>query len=74
MSTISLRVSDHENQLIQAYVAANNLNTSSFIRDLVIDKIEEDMSLDEARILKAQELLHKERVYDQAEVWKALGI
>ena len=54
MSTISLRVSDHENQLIQAYVAANNLNTSSFIRDLVIDKIEEDMSLDEARILKAQ--------------------
>ena len=43
----------HENQLIQAYVAANNLNTSSFIRDLVIDKIEEDMSLDEARILKS---------------------
>lgn len=74
MSTISLRVSDEENKLIQNYVAANNLNLSSFIRSLVLDKIEEDMKLDEDRILRARALLKKEKIYDHTEVWKELGI
>lgn len=74
MSTISLRVSDDENKLIQSYVAANNLNLSSFIRDLVLDKIEDDMKLDEERILKARELAKKEKVYDHTEVWQELGV
>jgi hypothetical protein len=74
MSTISLRVSDEENKLIQNYVAANNLNLSSFIRSLVLDKIEEDMKLDEDRILRARALLKKEKTYDHTEVWKELGI
>ena len=74
MSTISLRVSDEENKLIQNYVAANNLNLSSFIRSLVLDKIEEDMKLDEDRILRALALLKKEKTYDHTEVWKELGI
>ena len=74
MSTISLRVSDEENKLIQNYVSANNLNLSSFIRNLVLDKIEEDMKLDEDRILRAHALMEKEKVYDHTEVWKELGI
>ena len=74
MSTISLRVSDEENKLIQAYVTANNLNLSSFIRDVVLEKIEDDMRLDEARILKARELMKKEKVYDHEDVWKELGV
>ena len=41
---------------------------SSFIRDLVLDQLEEDGELEEARILKALELSHKERVYDLEEV------
>ena len=57
MSTISLRVSDEENKLIQNYVSANNLNLSSFIRNLVLDKIEEDMKMDEDRILRARALM-----------------
>ena len=57
MSTISLRVSDEENKLIQNYVSANNLNLSSFIRNLVLAKIEEDMKLDEGRILRARALM-----------------
>ena len=72
MSTISLRVSDEENKLIQNYVSANNLNLSSFI--LVLDKIEEDMKLDEDRILRARALMEKEKIYDHTEVWKELGI
>lgn len=74
MGTISLRVSDDENKLIQSYVSANNLNLSSFIRNLVLDKIEDDMRLDESRILRAREFLKKEKMYDHTEVWKELGI
>lgn len=74
MSTISLRVSDEENKLIQNYVSANNLNLSSFIRNLVLDKIEEDMKLDEDRILRARALMEKEKIYDHTKVWKELGI
>ena len=74
MSTISLRVNDYENNLIQNYVAANNLNLSAFVRNLILDKIEEDMSMDEARILRAKELIEKEKVYDHEEAWKKLGV
>ena len=74
MSTISLRVSEEENKFIQAYVSANHLNLSSFIREAVLEKIEDDMKLDEARILHARELLKKEKVYDHEEVWKELGV
>ncbi len=74
MSTISLRVSDDENKLIQNYVSVNNLNLSSFIRNLVLDKIEDDMKLDESRILRARTLLQQEKTYDHTDVWKELGI
>lgn len=74
MSTISLRVSDQESELIQAYVAANNLNLSAFIRDLVLDKIEEDFQLDEERILRAREQIAKEKTYDHTDVWDMLGV
>lgn len=40
---------------------------SSFIRDLVLDQLEEDGELEEARILKALELSYKE-VYDLEEM------
>lgn len=47
---------------------------SKFIRELVLDKIEEDLSLDEERILKALEKSKNEKKYDHTEVWKMLGI
>lgn len=54
--------------MIQSYAASHHLSVSSFIRDLVLDQLEEDGELEEARILKALELSHKERVYDLEEV------
>lgn len=66
--TISFRVTDDEKHLIQSYAASHYLSVSSFIRDLVPAQLEEDGELEEARILKALELLHKERVYDLEEV------
>lgn len=66
--TISFRVTDDEKHLVQSYAASQHLSVSSFIRDLVLDQLEENGELEEARILKALELSHKERVYDLEEV------
>lgn len=74
MNTISLRMNDDETKLLRDYVSVNNLNMSKFIRDLVLDKIEDDLSLDEERILKAHEKAKNEKKYDHTEVWKMLGI
>ena len=70
MNTISLRMNDDETKLLRDYVSVNNLNMSKFIRDLVLDKIEDDLSLDEERILKAHEKAKHEKKYDHTEVWK----
>lgn len=74
MNTISLRMNDDETKLLRDYVSVNNLNMSKFIRDLVLDKIEDDLSLDEERILKAHEKAKNEKKYNHTEVWKMLGI
>ena len=65
--TISFRVTDDEKQPLQPYAASHHLIVSSFIRDLVLDQLEEDGELEEARILIALELSYKE-VYDLEEM------
>ena len=70
MTTISLRVNDDESKLIHDYVSVNQLNMSQFIRDAVLDKIENDLDLDEDRILYAFEKAKQEKTYDHTEVWK----
>ena len=60
MTTISLRVNDDESKLIHDYVSINQLNMSQFIRDAVLDKIENDLDLDEDRILYAFEKAKQE--------------
>ena len=71
---ITFRVSDEEYKLIQDYVSVNSLNRSAFVRDLVLDKIEEDMKMDEERILRARNLIKREKTYSHEQVWKELGI
>ena len=70
MTTISLRVNDDESKLIHDYVSVNQLNMSQF----VLDKIENDLDLDEDRILYAFEKAKQEKTYDHTEVWKMLGV
>ena len=74
MGSISLRVTDEESRLIRGYASANGLNLSTFIRELVLDKIESDMQLDEERILRAAERINSENALDHTEVWKKLGV
>ena len=74
MATISLRLNDEDAKLVQEYVAVNDLNLSSFVRELILDKIEDDLALDEDRIIKARARSEKEASYDHTEAWKKLGV
>ena len=74
MGTISLRLNDDDYKKLQEYVSVNDLNMSSFVREAVMYKIDEDLDLDEARILNAAKRAKKEKSYDHTEVWKELGI
>ena len=74
MSVITVRVSDDEYALISSYVKANQLNMSSFARSSMLDKVEEDLSLDEKRILAAKKRAEIQKHYSADEVWQELGI
>lgn len=74
MSTISMRVSEEESKLIHKYVEVNGLNLSEFVRNAILDKIEEDFNLDEERILAAHNRAVNEKKYSHEEVCKILGI
>ena len=52
-------------RIIKSFLPSSGI--SSFIRDLVLDQLEEDGELEEARFLKALELSYKE-VYDLEEM------
>jgi len=45
MSTISLRLSDKEDQLIRKYAELHDMELSSFVRQAVFEKIEEEYDL-----------------------------
>lgn len=45
MSTISLRLNDKEDVLIRKYAELHNMDLSSFIRQAVIEKIEDEYDL-----------------------------
>lgn len=74
MQTISFNVSEEEAKLIEDYVNDNRLNISEFVKDAIFEKMEEDLLLDEQRIIAAREKAKSERRYDHIEVWKRLGV
>lgn len=45
MSTISLRLSDKEDKLIRKYAELHDMDLSSFIRETVLAKIEDEYDL-----------------------------
>lgn len=74
MRTISFHVSEEEAKLIEDYVTANRLSLSEFIKEVIFEKLEEDLLLDEQQILAAREKAKTERRYDHTEVWKRVGV
>lgn len=45
MSTVSLRLNDKEDTLIRKYAELHNMDLSTFIRQAVIEKIEDEYDL-----------------------------
>ncbi|MCI7680807.1 type II toxin-antitoxin system RelB family antitoxin [Fusobacterium necrophorum] len=74
MSTISLRMKDEDMDLLKQYVKVNNLNLSEFIRNTILDKIEDDLRINEERILRAWEEAKKEKASPLEEVIERLGL
>ena len=74
MSTISLRMKDEDMDLLKQYVKVNNLNLSEFIRNTILDKIEDDLRINEERILRAWEEAKKEKGSSHEDLWKELGV
>ncbi len=74
MGVISLRMNERESAMLKAYIKVNQLNLSTFIREAVLDRFEEELHIEEERIMKARNKIENERSYDHAEVWDTLGI
>ncbi len=74
MGTISVRINDDDFKLIHDYVEINKLNMSQFVREAVLDRIEDDLQLDEERIMQAMKKAEAEKKYDHTEVWEMLGV
>ncbi|TEY02332.1 type II toxin-antitoxin system RelB family antitoxin [Campylobacter sp. US33a] len=70
MRTISLRISDQEDILLKEYLAINNLQLSKFIRDTILEKIEDGLNLDENKILISLKEAKKDNIYSFEEVFK----
>lgn len=68
MKTISLRISEQEDILLKEYLSINNLQLSKFIRDTILEKIEND--LDEEKILNSLKEAKEDKSYSFEEVFK----
>ena len=77
MGSVSVRLNDDEYKLIHDYVKINNLNLSQFIREVVLDHIEDDLEMSKEfteKILAAKEEVRNGKVYTFDEARKELGI
>lgn len=77
MKTISLKITDEDAKLIHDYVAMYNLSLSEFIRETVLDRIEDELEISETfatELLQAKEESINGKSYTLEEVRKELGI
>ena len=74
MSTISLRLEDADYKLLQEYISVNQLSLSAFVREAVLEKIEDSLNMDEERILSAYKKSFDEPSIDNTALWDKLGV
>ena len=75
MPTLSLRMEKEDLEFLKEYSNINNLNMSSFVRNLILDKIYDEITEeDEKRILKRGEKSKSEKTSDAEDVFKRLGL
>lgn len=72
MGTVSLRFSDRDDTLIRKYAELHQMDLSSFIRQAVIEKIEDEYDLSLFDQVWEEEQKEQKRSHD--EVKKELGL
>ena len=70
---ISLRLSDQDNKLIRDYAALHGMSVSEFIRNVVIEKIEDEIDIQTYRDTTA-ELEKDNETYSMEEAKTLLGL
>lgn len=74
MATISVRMNEEDMKTLKEYIQIHNLNLSDFIRNTVLDKIEDDLKMNEDKILKAWEESREEEGIPLEKMMKRLGL
>ena len=75
MPTLSLRMEKEDLEFLKEYASINNLNMSSFVRNLILDKIYDEITEeDEKRILKRWKNSKSEKTASAEDVFKRLGL
>jgi len=72
MGTVSLRLNDKDDTLIRKFAELHNMDLSSFIRQAVLEKIEDEYDLE--LFDKIWEEIKYESTYTLEEVEKELGL
>jgi uncharacterized protein (DUF1778 family) len=72
MSTVSLRLNEKDDTLIRKFAELHNMDLSSFIRQAVLEKIEDEYDLE--LFDKIWEEIKDEPTYTLEEVEKELGL
>ena len=72
MSTVSLRLNDKDDSLIRKFAELHNMDLSSFIRQAVLEKIEDEYDLE--LFDRIWEEIKEEPAYTLEEVEKELGL
>lgn len=62
MSTISLRMNEEEEKLIQEYAKANNVSISELFRSSVLEKIEDEIDLELYQQAMQEHMKHPEDI------------
>ena len=75
MPTLSLRIEKEDLEFLKEYANINHLNMSSFVRNLILDKIYDEVTEeDEKRILKRWKNAKSEKTASAEEVFKRLEL
>ena len=75
MPTLSLRMEKEDLEFLKEYSNINNLNMSSFVRNLILDKIYDEITEeDEKRILKRWKNSKSEKTASAEEVFRRLEL
>ena len=75
MEILSLRMEKRDIEFLKEYTSIRNVNISSFVRNLILDKLYDEIDEDEEkRILKVWENSKIEKIDSAEEVFKRLGL